>query len=83
MLHQLSKTFVDSNKKLKQRQPHTLKAVVVDLGAEGITYSVILHSDTVSGDMCKNPHLNVSFGPHYLAFYDVSFSKPLFPYIDN
>lgn len=61
-------------KKIKQCQPHNLKAVLVGLGAEGITYSVILHCDTISGEMCKKPHLNVEpiknyvFGPCCLAF---------------
>lgn len=51
--------FLENNKKIKQRQPNPLKAKLVDLGGEGITYSVISHSDTIPGDICRNPHLNI------------------------
>lgn len=79
--------FVFSWDLCKQRQPYSLKARVV-LGGEGITYSIILHSDTISEAICKN-HLNVepikisAFGLYYPALYDDNFPKPLFLYKDK
>lgn len=57
--------FVDNNKKIKQCQTNHLKSKLVDLGGEGITYSVISHSDTILGTFVGiqiQPIKNSAFG---------------------